>query len=77
MMVILILSGWELVDSVSFQIRIPEGERCYLYLDALGDSLVSNIPDQGLTQLALQAIDKAPDWLKVELADNLSKLSDS
>lgn len=77
MMVMLIITSWQLVDSVSFEIRIPEGERCYLYLDVAGDSLVSNIPAQGLTQLAQQAIDKTPEWLKVELADNLSRCSSS
>lgn len=75
--ILLVISGWELKDSVSIQCRIKESERCYLYLDEVGDSLVTKIPDQGLTQLAQQGIDKAPDWLKWELADNLSRVSSS
>ncbi len=77
LVVILIISGWELVDSIKINYRIRAGENSYFYLDTGGDSLIPSLPDQGLTELAGQAVAKAPDWLKVELADNLSRCSNS
>ncbi len=64
---------WELVDSMSFTARIPAGEKLYIYFDK-NDSLGIVIPSEGLTNLAQQAVERAPDWLKIELADNFSRI---
>ncbi|HID32450.1 MAG TPA: hypothetical protein EYP24_03625, partial [bacterium (Candidatus Stahlbacteria)] len=72
-----LLGDWILVDSAQIGVRVPAGAHCDLSLDPMGDSLIINIPPAGLTSLSQQAVARAPEWLKVELADNLSKLSDS
>lgn len=68
---------WRLIDSTSFVVRIPAGEKCYIYFDKWSDSLGIVKPSEGLTNLAKQAIEYAPDWLRIELADNFSRMDNS
>ncbi|MCD4701621.1 MAG: T9SS type A sorting domain-containing protein [Candidatus Aegiribacteria sp.] len=66
---------WVLVDSINASIRIPSGERCVItYINSSG-TLLFEPPESGLTAMALDAIERAPDWLQVDLEDNLSRLS--
>ena len=65
---------WQFVDSVSFRVRIPAGDRCYIWFDNSAESLGVWKPPDGLIERARQAVGRAPDWLKVELADNFSRL---
>ncbi len=65
---------WEVVDSVSFSVRIPADNNCYIYYNYPAESLyVSELPSK-VIQVAEDAVDYAPDWLQIELEDNLSRL---
>jgi hypothetical protein len=67
-------SGWVPLDSLSARVGIPAAGRYVVYFDHIGQSLVEiQLPDP-LTSLAHQAVDRAPDWLKEELTDNLGRL---
>ena len=68
---------WEVKDSVSFTIRIPADDNCYLYCDYAAESLCVVKPPGGVIQVAQDAVAYAPDWLKVELEDNFSRLDSS
>ena len=68
---------WVLIDSINASIRIPTGERCVIaYMNDTG-TLMFEPPDDGLTSMAQDAVDRAPEWIQIDLADNLSRLSDS
>lgn len=67
-------SGWELIDSVNVNVRIPAGERCYVYFDNISSSLVAVLPYENLISVALSAIEYAPDWLKWELRENFAQM---
>ncbi len=66
--------SWILIDSVSFQARIPAGERCCVYFDRSAESLRTVPPDDGLIQPARDAVAKAPDWLQFALEDNFARI---
>lgn len=65
---------WEVVDSISFTVRIPSGGNCYIYCDYAAESLCVVKPPSGVIQIAQDAITYAPDWLKIELEDNFAGL---
>ncbi len=68
---------WVLVDSINASVRIPSGERCVItYMNDTG-TLSFEPPEAGLTSMAMDAVERAPEWLQTDLADNLSRLSDS
>ncbi len=68
---------WVLIDSINASIRIPTGERCVItYMNDTG-TLMFEPPEPGLTSMAQDAVDRAPEWIQIDLADNLSRLSDS
>ncbi|MGB3478039.1 MAG: T9SS type A sorting domain-containing protein [bacterium] len=69
-----LVAQWEVVDSVSFIVRIPADDDCYIYCDYAAESLCVVMPPNDVIQLARSAIDYAPNWLKIELADNFSRL---
>ncbi len=67
-------AGWVPLDSVAVHLGVPAGCHYVVYFDHTEESLVEiQLPDL-LTTLAHQAVDRAPDWLKDELADNLARL---
>jgi len=66
--------SWVLIDSVTFQARIRTSERCCVYFDRSAESLRTIIPENGLIQLARDAVRKAPDWLRFALEDNFSRM---
>jgi len=68
---------WEVKDSVSFTIRIPADDNCYIYCDYVAETLCVVKPPSGVIQVAQNAVAYAPDWLKVELEDNFSRLDSS
>ncbi|MCK4584566.1 T9SS type A sorting domain-containing protein [candidate division WOR-3 bacterium] len=68
---------WGVVDSVSFTTRIPADGNCYIYCDYAEESLCVVKPVSGIIQIAQDAVDYAPDWLKEELEDNFSRLDSS
>ncbi len=67
---------WVLVDSINASVRIPCGERCVITCVNSSGTLLFEPPGSGLTTLAVEAVERAPDWLQIDLADNLSRLSD-
>jgi hypothetical protein len=68
---------WVLVDSIDVSVRIPAGEACIItYMNNSG-TLLFEPPPSGLTSKALDAVERAPEWLQVDLADNFSRLSDA
>ena len=68
---------WVLIDSINASIRIPTGEKCVItYMNDTG-TLMFEPPEDGLTSMAQDAVDRAPEWIQIDLADNLSRLSDS
>ncbi|MCD4707568.1 MAG: T9SS type A sorting domain-containing protein [Candidatus Sabulitectum sp.] len=68
---------WVLVDSINASIRIPAGEECVITFMNSSGTLAFEPPESGLTDLAYDAVEKAPEWLQIDLADNFSRLSDS
>ena len=65
---------WEVIDSVSLNTRIPANGKLYIFCDYTSESLCVVAPPSGVIQLAELAKDYAPDWLKIELEDNFSRL---
>ena len=66
---------WVLVDSINASVRIPTGEACVItYVNSSG-TLQFEPPQSGLTSNAQDAVEKAPEWLQIDLADNFSRLS--
>ncbi len=68
---------WVLVDSINASVRIPAGEGCIITFMNSSGTLAFEPPESGLTDLAFDAVEKAPEWLRIDLADNFSRLSDS
>ncbi len=67
---------WALVDSISFQTLIPAGERVVVSFDTNANSLGVTMPPDNLTDLAKQAIEKAPIWLKRDLQDTFARIKE-
>ena len=68
---------WTLVESESFQGRIPSGERLTIRFEDQSVSFEGIALEDALTDLAKEAVKKAPGWLKSDLTDALSRLADS
>jgi len=71
---ITIFAEWILIDSTSFSKLLPTGEKCYITLQASTNFLISILPSDNLTDDAEAAVDLAPNWLKMDLRDNFSRL---
>ncbi len=69
--------AWDLVDSVSRQQLLLEGEHLAVKFDHAGENLVTIAPARSLTDSARQAVDRAPDWVKRELEDQFNRLDAS
>lgn len=65
---------WEVKDSVCFTVRVPAIDNCCIYCDYAAESLCIVKPPSGVIQVAQDAVAYAPDWLKIELEDNFSRL---
>lgn len=65
---------WVLVDSVSAAVRITAGEQAVVAFDNISGSLAVFYPEAGLTPQAINAVETAPEWLQMDLADNLSRI---
>ena len=74
---IAIFAEWVLIDSTSFSKLLPTGEKCYVTLQASTNFLISILPPDNLTDDAEAAVDLAPNWLKMDLRDNFSRLDDN
>jgi len=72
---ITLLAQWQLVDSTSFQVRLAADSNCFITFNPGDDSLEVTLPERGLSETALLALEKAPDWLKPALEDNLARLA--
>jgi hypothetical protein len=70
-------SDWVLVDSDTFLTYVPVGDAFIVRFDLAGDSLGYIVPELPLTDLALQAVDYAPDWLELELKDAFVRMASS
>jgi len=66
--------AWQPIDSLSCKIRLPAGESADVTFDPSGQRLILHRSPFPLTTLAREAVDYAPDWLKVDLVDNLCRL---
>ncbi len=66
---------WELIDSATFVELIPAGETCCLAVQSSTDSIDIHFASQNLTSAAQNALGVAPAWLRMELWDNLRRLS--
>ncbi|NQS97873.1 MAG: T9SS type A sorting domain-containing protein [candidate division Zixibacteria bacterium] len=65
---------WEEVDSADVNIIIPAGEKVSLQFEPWVDTLAVNTPEYAFGTWTQMAIDRAPDWLKLELADNFRRM---
>jgi hypothetical protein len=70
-------SDWVLIDTDTFFVRLPVDEACVVRFDCPGESLEILIPDDGLTALARQAIEYAPEWLATDLEDAFARMTTS
>ena len=68
---------WTLSDSAHFLGRIPEGARFAIRFEDQSFSFEGIALEDGLTDLAGEAVKKAPEWLQADLTDNFSRLADS
>ncbi len=67
----------EQLDALDSHAIIPPGERAVFRLDSENLRLVEMLPEDNLTDEARSAVERAPDWLKDALADNLGRLKES
>jgi hypothetical protein len=70
-------SDWVLIDTDTFFVRLPVDEACAVRFDCQGESLEVLVPADPLTGLARQAVEWAPDWLALDLADALARMNSS
>ena len=68
------IAQWEEVDSADVNIIIPAGEKVSLQFEPWIDTLAVNTPEYAFGTWTQMAIDRAPDWLKLELADNFRRM---
>ena len=66
---------WELLFSESMTVSIPEQSDFVLYFDPSDESLNFIDPTEELTAIQLEAIDRAPAWLRAGLYDNFRRIS--
>jgi len=69
-----LFAGWEVVQSLTGEILVPQGQTYEIYFDATMHTMVEVVPPLGLTAEALAAVAKAPDWLKTDLTDAFWRL---
>ncbi|MDD2889173.1 MAG: T9SS type A sorting domain-containing protein [bacterium] len=65
--------NWAFADSCYFQGRIRNTGHYYAKIDSTG--ITEFLPDNNLTSTALQAIAAVPEWLKIQLWDNFSRMN--
>ncbi|MCD6161246.1 MAG: T9SS type A sorting domain-containing protein [candidate division Zixibacteria bacterium] len=71
---ITLMAQWELIDSADFQVRLTAETDCFIAFTPYADSLEITLPERGLTETALLALERSPDWLKPALEDNLARI---
>ncbi|MBL7191486.1 T9SS type A sorting domain-containing protein [bacterium] len=64
---------WELFLSDSLTIGIPSGLELTVMFDPVTENLQFIDPSEALTSVQLEAIERAPAWIRVDLADNLRR----
>ena len=69
-----LFAQWELIDSSDFQVRLPAQANCFITFNPYENSLELALPERGLTEMAISALDRAPDWLKQALEDNFARM---
>ncbi len=65
------LDEWTLLESISRSASIPSGMHYAFRLDLANQSMVEVPPQNNLSELCLQAVERAPSWLRNDLIDNL------
>ena len=65
---------WEDVDSIAVNMIIPAGEKVTLQFEPWVDTLAVNAPEDSFGAWVQTAIEKAPDWLKLDLTDNFRRI---
>jgi hypothetical protein len=66
--------AWEHIDSMNLHMMIPGTESFCVFFDYSEEALRCTLLSDSLTPLANQALDKAPDWLKLDLKDNFRRM---
>ena len=71
------VAQWVEVDFEEVNAIITAGEEVCLEYVPWADSLGVNVPASNLSAAAQSAVDRAPDWLKLDLADNFRRIGPS
>ncbi len=71
---ILSADDWIPIEEISKKVRIPMGERYVLALDGTDGSISEIEPPIDIDEYSMQAIDRAPRWLKADLIQCFAKL---
>jgi len=66
--------SWVLIDSFKTHRLIPSTQSLCIYFDYTQEALKCTLLSDALTSLAKQALDKAPDWLRLDLKDNFRRM---
>ncbi len=66
--------AWEMIDSMDLHVLIPGNESFSIYFDYSEEALSCTLLPDPLTSLAHQALDRAPDWLELDLKDNFRRM---
>jgi hypothetical protein len=70
------LDEWVLLQSISKSVSIPWGQHYAFRLDLANRNMVEISPANSLSVLCLEAINRAPHWLRNDLTDNLLQFGD-
>lgn len=69
-----VIAQWEEVDYEQVNTIIPAGEKVLLWFEPWVDTLAVYEPQSSLVINAQAAVARAPDWLKLDLADNFRRM---
>jgi hypothetical protein len=69
-------TGWEFKDSMAIELHLPPRGHLVLSFDPQTDSLELVEKPDDLSDLAREALDYAPEWLRAKLWDSFSRLGD-
>lgn len=66
--------SWVLIDSLKTHTIIPSMQSTCIYFDYAEEALKCTLLVDPLTPLARQALDRAPNWLRLDLKDNFRRM---
>lgn len=71
------LDEWVLLETIAKSPSIPPGVHYAFRLDLANETMVEVPPEHNLSDLCLEAVDRAPSWLRNDLFDNLLQFAGS